>query len=579
MKIKRIVIPTITLIIMTSQLLGCSSVTSKEMLDMIDRQEAIVIEVPEPISEEQGTTIEYEWTELASLTTYPEFRTTFDDTFNIVPYGTGGKAGTVYIDLSGNQTNNSTLYNALMNQKFAEAWNNTDNLKKIIASIKETYVDIDSDSEAITAALNAYFNLTSDAEPNYYNGNSTLTRGEYLGMLYRASTPVEDLTDKSGLTESIEDTDTALFASQLADKSYLTTADSSLNTSTFNSTITRAEAIYTIVQEYYADEYESTTGKESSYSDAKNGGNIAEKAGFKVKDKKTGEVTEKKYWKSYELSYSMQNEAKGMPTDLYKALVVAKNHNLITGDESRWSDGLTKTEAINLITSVYEDLAETNGYLNNAERGNATGESIDGSESTVVEDVGGSGEAYKIYSDALIVNEDGTYDFTESFIGGLMSYDFFDGCNEEEVRDYVKSNDTFKILLTDGTPELIDGFINRVSMNGEITLKQLLGQNDTSNSNTSSNKGNNTNSNKGNSSSTSNNTGNTAGSQSNTNGSSAGSNSSAPAEQPPAPSNSESSGVPSTDDMANLNIPGWDTDGSNFGGDRDTSYDSSFNME
>ena len=235
MKIKRIVIPTITLIIMTSQLLGCSSVTSKEMLDMIDRQEAIVIEVPEPISEVQGTTIEYEWTELASLTTYPEFRTTFDDTFNIVPYGTGGKAGTIYIDLSGNQTNNSTLYNALMNQKFAEAWNDTDNLKKIISAVKDTYVDIDSDTEAITAALNAYFNLTSDAEPNYYNGNSTLTRGEYLGLLYRASTPVEDLTDKNGLTESIEDTDTALFASQLADKSYLTTADSSLNTSTFNS--------------------------------------------------------------------------------------------------------------------------------------------------------------------------------------------------------------------------------------------------------------------------------------------------------------------------------------------------------
>ena len=128
-------------------------------------------------------------------------------------------------------------------------------------------------------------------------------------------------------------------------------------------------------------------------------------------------------------------------------------------------------------------------------------EAVNGTESTVVEDVGGSGEAYKIYSDALIVYADGTYDFTDSFIDGLMSYDFFDGCNEEEVRDYVKSNDTFKILLIDESPELIDGFINSVSMNGEINLKQLLGQNDTSNSNTSSNKGNNTNSNKGNSSS------------------------------------------------------------------------------
>ena len=547
MKIKRIVIPTITLIIMTSQLLGCSSVTSKEMLDMIDRQEAIVIEVPEPISEEQGTTIEYEWTELASLTTYPEFRTTFDDTFNIVPYGTGGKAGTVYIDLSGNQTNNSTLYNALMNQKFAEAWNNTDNIKKIISAVKDTYVDIDSDTEAITAALNAYFNLTSDAEPNYYNGNSTLTRGEYLGMLYRASTPVEDLTDKSGLTESIEDTDTALFASQIADKSYLTTADSSLNTSTFNSTITRAEAIYTIVQEYYADEYKSVTGKENCYTDAKNGGNIAEKAGFITKDKKTGEVTEKKYWKSYELSYSMQNEAKGMPTDLYKALVVAKNHNLITGDECHWSDGLTKTEAINLITSVYEDLAETNGYINNAERGNATGESI--TDSTIIEDtgdVGGSGDSTSAFS-----NSDNIY--SDEVIGTLAMYDFFEGSTADEIRQFVKDHDDIQEILNTHDSEYIDSWIPEFKDFYGGTLYEL--NHPATNSSSTSNKGN--------SSSTSNNTGNTAGSQSNTNSSSAGSNSSTPAEQgntvetPPADSNE-----------ANMQGDGTFTfdDASNFGG-------------
>lgn len=507
MKIKRIVIPTITLIIMTSQLLGCSSVTSKEMLDMIDRQEAIVIEVPEPISEEQGTTIEYEWTELASLTTYPEFRTTFDDTFNIVPYGTGGKAGTVYIDLSGNQTNNSTLYNALMNQKFAEAWNNTDNLKKIIASIKETYVDIDSDSEAITAALNAYFNLTSDAEPNYYNGNSTLTRGEYLGLLYRASTPVEDLTDKSGLTESIEDTDTALFASQIADKSYLTTADSSLNTSTFTSTITRAEAIYTIVQEYYADEYKSVTGKENCYSDAKNGGNIAEKAGFITKDKKTGEVTEKKYWKSYELSYSMQNEAKGMPTDLYKALVVAKNHNLITGDECRWSDGLTKTEAINLITSVYEDLAETNGYINNAERGNATGESIDGSENTVVEQYDDNSLFPGFSSENITINSDGKVtDYNEAFIKECRNYHMFDECNDEEVKEVLQSVIEEAIGSSERTPSLYHAIISSMDESG-VNGREFLSSGTSSSKDNSSTSGNKSNSNSNsNSASTSNNT-------------------------------------------------------------------------
>ena len=517
MKIKRIVIPTITLIIMTSQLLGCSSVTSKEMLDMIDRQEAIVIEVPEPISEEQGTTIEYEWTELASLTTYPEFRTTFDDTFNIVPYGTGGKAGTIYIDLSGNQTNNSTLYNALMNQKFAEAWNNTDNLKKIIEAVKGTYVDIDSDTEAITAALNAYFNLTSDAEPNYYNGNSTLTRGEYLGMLYRASTPVEDLTDKSGLTESIEDTDTALFASQIADKSYLTTADSSLNTSTFNSTITRAEAIYTIVQQYYSDEYKSTTGKESSYSDAKNGGNIAEKAGFKVKDKKTGEVTEKKYWKSYELSYSMQNEAKGMPTDLYKALVVAKNHNLITGDESRWSDGLTKTEAINLITKVYEDKASSDGYINNAERGNATGEAV--TDSTIIEDTGvqDTYDYNKLFpgfaKENITFNAEGiVIDYNEKFIAECKKYDTFRECSDDEIKEILKTVIESSMGKIERTPEEYHKTLSELDKNG-VNAKDLLQLNEEASSSSSgqtskpsgsnSNANNNTNSNKGNNNNTS----------------------------------------------------------------------------
>lgn len=519
----------------------------KNMLDMIDRQEAIVIEVPEPISEEQGTTIEYEWTELASLTTYPEFRTTFDDTFNIVPYGTGGKAGTIYIDLSGNQTNNSTLYNALMNQKFAEAWNNTDNIKKIIASIKETYVDIDSDTEAITAALNAYFNLTSDAEPNYYNGNSTLTRGEYLGMLYRASTPVEDLTDKSGLTESIEDTDTALFASQIADKSYLTTADSSLNTSTFNSTITRAEAIYTIVQQYYSDEYGKVTGKESSYSDAKNGGNIAEKAGFITKDKKTGEVTEKKYWKSYELSYSMQNEAKGMPTDLYKALVVAKNHNLITGDESRWSDGLTKTEAINLITSVYENLAETNGYINNAERGNATGESI--TDATVVEDAGGSGEVLSVFNNKDI--------YSEEVLGALSMYDFFADSTSDEIKTYIEENEDMQELLEYYDSDTIDKALNSmVDLQGK-TLYEMNHPSTSTSSTASSN---------GNTKNNQNNSSNQAGSTSNTTNETAASTPDSTNNESPNYDSSDNNGVPTNEEMAQLHIPGVDTDASNFGG-------------
>lgn len=528
MKIKRIVIPTITLIIMTSQLLGCSSVTSKEMLDMIDRQEAIVIEVPEPISEEQGEETEYNWMALSQLITYPEFRASFDDIFNIVPYGNGGKAGSIYIDSEGNQNNNSTLYDAMMNQKFAKAWDDTDNIKEVISSVKETYADVDTDSMALVAALNAYFNLTPDNEPNYFNGNSTLTRGEYLGLVYRASNPVQSLEDVNDLESVISDSkgvavyngngdeeasvSEALFASQLADSSYLTTSDSSLNTDTFNGTITRAEAIYTLVKEYYSDEFDSVTGKESCYSDAKNGGDIASKAGFVVKDKKTGEVTEKTYWKSYELSYALQNESKGLPTDLYKALVVAKNHNLITGDESHWSDGLTKGEAINFILRVYEDLANTNGYINNAERGNATGEAV--TDSTIIEDTGiqDTYDYNKLFpgfaKENITFNAEGIVtDYNEKFIAECKKYDTFRECSDDEIKEILKTVIESSMGKIERTPEEYHKTLSELDKNG-VNAKDLLQLNEEASSSSSSqtskpsssnsNANNNTNSNKGN---------------------------------------------------------------------------------
>ena len=151
-------------------------------------------------------------------------------------------------------------------------------------------------------------------------------------------------------------------------------------------------------------------------------------------------------------------------------------------------------------------------------------------------------------------------------------YPFFEGKTESEIREYLASDDDLQCYLRDGKVADIEFYLE--------SLYDFYGNDKSGSTNASSSDTNNSStSNKGNSSSTSNNTGNTAGSQSNTNSSSAGSNSSAPAEQPPAPSNSESSGVPSSDDLAGLNIPGVTVDGSNFGGDRDTSYDSSFNME
>lgn len=566
MKIKRIVIPTITLIIMTSQLLGCSSVTSKEMLDMLERQEAIVIEVPEPINQEQGEEVFTAWQNLASLTTYPEFRTTFDDALNITAFGDRGKNGCIYIDLDGNQTNNSTLYNAFMNQKFVkDYYENTDVSKKIIEASKGIYSDVESDKACLLAGYNGYFNIIPDSEPGYANINSTMTRLEAMTAIFKASTPVQDIKKNEKFAEAVDNKQYAIYAQNMADYSYLDYTNESLDSVTANGTITRAEFIYMLVQDYYSDEYGKVTGKESCYSDTKNGGDIASKVGFITKDKKTGEVTAPNRWQAYELSYALQNESNGMPETLYKAMVVAKNHNLITGDESRWSDGLTKGEALNLIITVYEDLASTNGYKTNVDRGAATGEAV--TDATVVEDAGGSGDASNIFKDSITVNADGTWSYTEDLIGALMTYDFFNGCNEAEVKEYIESDGTIaKIVAYD--PMKLDGYITSLAGGGDITLKglQALEGKSNSSSTTASNSSSST-SNKNNQ----NNSSNQAGSTSNTTNETA--NTNEDNWTPPAKSSNNAedgfAGVIDNGDGTLTSSDGTFTmsDGSNFGGD------------
>ena len=373
MKIKKIVMPTITMLIIASQLMGCAAASSKEMLDMLNRQEAIVIEVAEPMSQEQGTEIQLDWTELASVTTYREFRDAFDDTLGITAHGETGKNGVVYVDLEGNHTNNSTLYYAFMNQKFRDnAWNNTDATRAIINAAQSIYADVESDQTSLLAGYNAYFNLLADAEPNYANMNSTLTRLEAMSLLFKADTPVYDIEPNQTFIDAVENDDLALYAQEVNQHSYLKAENLSLDGNTANGTITRAEYIYMIVQRYFAEDYNNTTGKESCFSDAKNGGDIATKVGIKTKDKETGEVVAPNRWQSYELSYSLQNESNGLTNDLYRALVVAQQKGLITGSECRWSDGLTKAEALNFLVRAYEALPA----VTNADRGTSVADEI-----------------------------------------------------------------------------------------------------------------------------------------------------------------------------------------------------------
>ena len=117
MTIKRIVIPTITMVIIASQLMGCAAVTQSELLQMINQGDAIEIEVATPINQEQGTESALDWQELASLSTNPDLRKSWDDILMITPTDTG-KNGVLYVNAEGNNEPNNTLRVALHNSEF-----------------------------------------------------------------------------------------------------------------------------------------------------------------------------------------------------------------------------------------------------------------------------------------------------------------------------------------------------------------------------------------------------------------------------------------------------------------------------
>lgn len=82
----------------------------------------------------------------------------------------------------------------------------------------------------------------------------------------------------------------------------------------------------------------------------------------------------------------------------------------------------------------------------------------------------------RIYHDALIVNEDGTYDFTDEYVAEMAQNPFFEGCTEDEVRDYLKSNSTIKSLLQSNPKETVDDYIYGLSEDGQTTYAQLIGR-------------------------------------------------------------------------------------------------------
>lgn len=377
MKIKRIVIPTLTMVIIASQLFGCAAASQSELLQMLNKGDQIEIEVALPAFAEdtQGTLTPLLWEQLALLTTNPELRNAWDDILGITVTDTG-KNGILYVNAEGENEPNNTLRVAMHNKDFSTLLSDTEELSQLELSnaVLSQYVDIEADEidKAIYAGINGYFNLLPDSQPNYANPDSTLQRNEFMAMVFRAETPATDTIElPADFIETVGESEYNEYAAQLESNSYLDIESKSLDNLTYNGTITRAEAIYTLVTRYFSDDFNTTETKgKTPFTDAKNGGDIASKQKFD---------TEKDHWKSYELTYALQNPDKGLPTDLYKALLVAKDKGLVTS-ETRWDEALTRSEAVELLINTYKQ--ETGVKNFSAKQGTVSGYEVSDDDPT-----------------------------------------------------------------------------------------------------------------------------------------------------------------------------------------------------
>lgn len=383
MKVKKIAVPTLTLIIMASQFMGCAANTQETMKMMEGNQEAGAADLDsdkatsnnEQTGDIKGKEEELGWTELASLETVPEMRNVWDELSGIQKTDTG-KEGMFYTN-KGENDNNNTLMGALSNDvgvvlkptvisksgvgdvsfhnktnlafESANYYTDIDDLE-IVTDINEKIDNEDDYNTAFLAGLNAYFNLLPDTEQGKANMNESLTRKEFMAMVYRADTPVQEVSEDEDFTKAVGNSEYNVYAQNLKNNSYLTT-DSGMDESTYNSAISRAEAVYMLVNRYYRDDLSkiNTNNIDVKFTDAKDNG-------MSGQDKLDA------------LNESIKDADKGLPTELYAGLAVASEHSIINPEEdTRWDESLTKEEALQLLINVYTSNTGTVASLSSDE--------------------------------------------------------------------------------------------------------------------------------------------------------------------------------------------------------------------
>ena len=343
MKIKRVIIPTLTMVIIASQLFGCASASKKDTYNMLQESTEIELEyaVPDYDTTEDSAVELLPWLQLSFLETHPELRSAFEEYLNITGE-TGNKEGTLYYNPETQQAEqNVTLYMATKNSAISSYFANIDAMTKFGEIAAENYTDVEADDiNAPYATINAYFELLPDQIEGQFDGDSTISRAQAMTLVMRATTQVNEAQapeTNNDFTSVVGESQYTDFAAPMNEYTYFNTSNG-LTEQSFNGTMTKGEYI-ALVTNYIRADYLATLeewGYTDLYSD-------------------TSDITISTVSDAGNIKYSeaISDASKGVPTDLYETFKLAiKNGYLAEADLEDWDSALTKADAVSLFITM-----------------------------------------------------------------------------------------------------------------------------------------------------------------------------------------------------------------------------------
>ena len=184
-------------------------------------------------------------------------------------------------------------------------------------------------TSALTSKSETTQSVQVRAEENQY-----LTRAEAMSLLYRTISPDSTPQVDADFDKAVGDTEYNLYAKEYKKEAYINVTDSSLDKSTYNSTMSRGEAIYLLMNRFYGEELDTYKADNVKLEDAKD------------KGEETGRT------RIEELSEMLNNPEAGVEHSMYKAIALAYEKGILDTAKTRWNEGITKEELIELIIKV-----------------------------------------------------------------------------------------------------------------------------------------------------------------------------------------------------------------------------------